>query len=141
MKGFLVVVAALASVVFFTSNLYAGEYKLEQDSITTGDVIAGGSGGLIGTATSGTGVVALLSSLGIPGLSGPGIMTALATIGGWFGGGAVVGVVALSGGSAIVIVATAAGTYKLYKIGALRRAWLQVKAVGHNGYRLATSWW
>ncbi|MGB7157163.1 MAG: hypothetical protein WBD40_03790 [Tepidisphaeraceae bacterium] len=81
----------------------------------TRNVIAAGSGAVVGTGAGVAGSTALISVAGTTGLSSAGIMSGLATIGSAVGGTAVVGVAILSVGTVALAAGGAYGGYRLVK--------------------------
>jgi len=105
------VLMVIVFVIFMLSPMcYAGEYKLEQGGMTSGEVKATASGASVSTAIASYGVYAWLNPM-----NGSGIMAALAKVGGIVSGGAAGGVAIVATGVVVVTVVGGYGGYKLYQ--------------------------
>ena len=98
--------------LLFTTSALAGDTRWEQGGMNTAEkagAVGGGAAGMTGGAATGVYAVSTLGT--VSGLSGPGIMSGLAAI----GGTAVGGIVVLTCGVAIVTAGAGYGGYRLVK--------------------------
>jgi hypothetical protein len=105
-------VVIIIIIMFLVSNAFAGDSKWEQGEMTTPQKVGTGVGAGIGFGSGATAFVTSVITIG-GSLSGPAIMTTLATAGTIVGAGAAAGVIVVAGG---ILVTTAAGAYGGYKL-------------------------